>query len=268
MLKSLKQLPTLANVHHFLVLSILDHSLKYLVHFFLCGRSAWQRWVWVSSPLPVHLPTVSSQLYSWDIIKGRQHLVKPYFFSPNCRSCSLVLRHHAHAWWPHHLIPAQNSVLRHHAHAWCPHRRHFGQGVNVVHTFHRMPVHPPSVRDGGHFANNLRCWAHLHSVLRPNPRRIPFKIRLRRTCGARRFGFVLTHKVLRLTHRVLTYIRPCRSVAKPRCERRSHFSPNCRSCSLVLRHHAYAWCPHHLIPAQNSVLRHQLTLVSSPGVWV
>ena len=47
----------------------------------------------------------------------------------------------------------------------------------------------------------------------------------------------------------------------------------------VLRHHAYAWCSHrryfannlrcwayHLIPVQNSVLRHQLTLVSSPSV--
>ena len=38
---------------------------------------------------------------------------------------------------------------------------------------HRIPVHPPSVRDGEYFTNNLRCWAHLHSILRPNPRRIP-----------------------------------------------------------------------------------------------
>ena len=98
--------------------------------------------------------------------------------------------------------------------------------------FYPPSVYPPPVRDGEYFgtslrwcphrryfANNLRCWAHLNqasahlrcTVLRPNPRRIPVRIRTlrntfgeRRTCGARRFGFVLTHKVLRLTHGVLT----------------------------------------------------------------
>ena len=38
------------------------------------------------------------------------------------------------------------------------------------------------------------------------------------------------------------------SVLGPRCERHSHLSPNCRSCSLVLRLCAYAQSPHHLIP--------------------
>ena len=192
-----------------------------------------------------------------------------------------------------------HSVLRHHAYAWCPH--------------HPLPVHPPPVRGGEyfgtslrwcphrrHFANNLRCWAHLHqasphlrcTVLRPNPRRIPVRIRLRRTCGARHFGFVLTHRVLRLTHGVLTTlcrscslvlrhhayaggltagtspttyvvgltcIRPCRSMAKPRCERHSHLSSNSRSpairslnsCSPAIRS---GW----------RVLRQQLTLLGSP----
>ena len=79
---------------------------------------------------------------------------------PYSRSGNSVLRHHAHAWWPHHLIPVQNSVLRHHAHAWWPH--------------HLIPVYPPPVRGGEYFANNLHCWAHLNQAL---PQ-----------CGARRFG--------------------------------------------------------------------------------
>ena len=91
-------------------------------------------------------------------------------------------------------------------------------------------------------------------------------------------------------HRRCLALRLCVSVClrrRPRCERRSHFSPNCRSCSLVLRHqltlvsspsilrhHAYAWWPHRRHFANNlrcwatlrgtfgetpSVLRHQLT---------
>ena len=69
----------------------------------------------------------------------------PYSCSPAIRPGWRVLRQQL-------TLLGSPSVLRHHAYAWCPH--------------HLIPVHPPSVRDGEYFANNLRCWAHLHSVLR------------------------------------------------------------------------------------------------------
>ena len=203
-----------------------------------------------------------------------------------------ILRHHAHAWWPHHLIPVRNSVLRHHAHAWWPHHlipvrgiQYFGTmlthgGLTTLFPFgefstsapcSRMVASPPYSRSGNSvLRHHAHAWWPHHLI--------PVR-------GIQYFGTMLTHGGLTtlfhvliqyfvLTHGGLTTLflsstsAPCsRMVASPPypfgefstsapCSRMVASPPYSRSGNSVLRHHAHAWWPHHLIPVQNSVLRH------------
>ena len=241
-------------------------------------------------------------------------------FSPNSRSGNSVLRHHAYAWWPHHLIPVRgiryfgtmlthgglttlflfgefgtsapclrmvasppyscsgNSVLRHHAYAWWPHHlipvrgiRYFGTmlthgGLTTLFLFGefgtsapclRMVASPPYSCSGNSVLHAYAWWPH---------HLIPVR-------GIRYFGTMLTHGGLTTLflfgefgtsapclRMVLTTFcpftrHPLRMVASP---------PYSCSGNSVLRHHAYAWWPHHLIPVRG--IRYFGTMLTHGGL--
>ena len=191
-------------------------------------------------------------------------------FSPNSRTGNSVLRHHAYAWCPHHLIPvyppfvhrmpAQHSVLRHHAYAWCPHhlipvyppfvhRMPAQHSVLRHHAYawcphHLIPVHPPPVRGGEYFANNSRCWATLRGTFGETP---PYSLSRIQYFGLTPAEFLSRIRYFGTSLRCWATLRGTFGETPPYSRLPAIRSPN--SCpEFGTSAPAYAWCPHHLIP--------------------